>query len=84
MEAPPIPKNRQNLWIWISAVLAVVSIGLLEWALRLKSDRNSAQAHAEADQARAEADAANAKLEIAADCAKAYVSAFGVSSVQPL
>jgi hypothetical protein len=29
MEAPPIPKNRQNLWIWISAVLAVVSIGLL-------------------------------------------------------
>ena len=55
-----------------------MSIGLLAWALTLKSDRNSAQAQAEADQARAAADAANAKLDIAADCAKAYVSAFGM------
>jgi hypothetical protein len=29
MEETPMPKKRRNLWRWISAVLAVVSIGLL-------------------------------------------------------
>jgi chromosome segregation ATPase len=177
------PKQPRNRWIWVSAVLAVVAVGLLAWALSLKSDLDSTQdklaeaqkkvdstqeqlasatkkvedlqavpaeeedngdaavlaagavaakalyndlseqlgttqedlaatqqsleeaeknakqaekdaaaaeeraaeagnatekAQAEAEQARAEADAANAKLAIAKDCAKAYISSFGV------
>jgi hypothetical protein len=40
-----------------------------------KSD--SAKAQAEADQAQAELDAAQSKAQIAADCAKAYVTAIG-------
>ncbi len=150
------PKRRRNHWIWISAVLAVVAIGLLIWGLQTRSDLNAAneknaglqaqvsqgqetgseavtaakgvisdleqqlgatnedladtqqqlddaqqaqeqaqkdaaaaekaaaaadnetdKAKAEADQAKAEAQAAESKTAIAADCAKAYVSAFG-------
>jgi len=177
----PEPTTRRNWWVWVSVALAVVAIGLLVWALSLKSDLDGAnddlaaantklssaqqeldkaretptptpteeaddggdaallaagavaakalyddlsaqlgttqedlaatqksleeaeknakqaekdaaaaaeqaaqagneteKAQAEADQARAEADAANAKLAIAKDCAKAYISSFGV------
>jgi peptidoglycan hydrolase CwlO-like protein len=36
-------QKRRNWWIWISAALAVVAVGLLAWALTLRSDRDSAQ-----------------------------------------
>ena len=42
-----------------------------------QSGDETEKAQAEADQAKAEADAANAKLEIAVDCAKGFVTAFG-------
>jgi phage shock protein A len=29
---------RRNAWIWISALLALVAVGLLVWALSLRSD----------------------------------------------
>ena len=167
-------EKHRNWWIWVSAALALLAIGLLVWALSLKSDLDGAnddlaaskkqlaeaqetptptptveaddgadaallaagavaakalyddlseqlgttqedlaatqkslqeaeknaqqaekdaaaaeeraseanneteKAQAEADQAKAEADAANARLAIAKDCAKAYISSFGV------
>jgi preprotein translocase subunit SecF len=42
-----------------------------------EADNATDKANAEADQAKAEADAVQSKASIAADCAKAYVSAFG-------
>ena len=36
-------QKRRNWWIWISAAFAVVAVGLLAWALTLRSDRDSAQ-----------------------------------------
>jgi FtsZ-interacting cell division protein ZipA len=42
-----------------------------------QADNETEKAQAEADQAKAEAKAAEAKNQIAADCARAYVSAFG-------
>ena len=36
------PEKRRNAWIWVSAVLALLAIGLLVWALSLKSDLDSA------------------------------------------
>jgi chromosome segregation ATPase len=42
-----------------------------------KAEAEAAQAKSEADQAKSEADAAESKATIAADCAKAYVGAFG-------
>jgi chromosome segregation ATPase len=36
-------KKRRNWWIWISAALAVVAIGLLVWALSIQSDLNDTQ-----------------------------------------
>jgi chromosome segregation ATPase len=40
--ASPAPKQH-NPWKWVSAVLAVVSIGLLVWALSAQSDKNDLQ-----------------------------------------
>jgi chromosome segregation ATPase len=150
------PKKHRNRWIWVSAALGLVAIGLLVWALSSQSDLDKAEqeadaaqaqveqgkktggavlvggkaayddvtqelgattedlnatekdlqdaqknadqadqkaaaaeqeaaqadneadkAKAETDQAKAEADAANSKAAVAADCAKAYVSALG-------
>jgi hypothetical protein len=34
-------QRRRNPWIWISAVLAVVAVGLLVWALTSESDNDS-------------------------------------------
>ena len=37
------PNKRRNLWRWVSVLLAVVAVGLVVWALALKSDRDDAQ-----------------------------------------
>jgi uncharacterized protein YoxC len=34
---------RRNPWIWISALLALIAIGLLVWALSLRSDLDDTQ-----------------------------------------
>jgi septal ring factor EnvC (AmiA/AmiB activator) len=39
--AEATPKKRRNAWIWVSALLAVVAVGLLVWALTAKSDLDS-------------------------------------------
>jgi chromosome segregation ATPase len=41
--AGPAQKKRRNPWIWISGLLALVAVGLLVWALSVKSDRDSTQ-----------------------------------------
>ena len=40
---PPdeVPKNKRNAWIWVSAGLGLVAVGLLIWALTLRSDVDS-------------------------------------------
>jgi hypothetical protein len=38
----PEPGKRGNGWIWVSAALAVVVVGLLAWGLKTKSDLDSA------------------------------------------
>lgn len=47
-------EKHRNLWIWISASLAVVAVGLLIWALNTKSDQDEAQQQVEALQAQLE------------------------------
>jgi septal ring factor EnvC (AmiA/AmiB activator) len=37
------PKNRHNLWIWVSAVLAVAVVGLLVWGISTRSDLDNAE-----------------------------------------
>ncbi|MEP6953793.1 MAG: hypothetical protein ABI950_06990 [Solirubrobacteraceae bacterium] len=143
------PKKHRNAWIWVSAAVALIAVGLLIWGLNTQSDLDSEQkqasqnkeaagtvassskaayddlqqelgttsgdlaqteqdlkgaeqsatkaeqdaaaakktadqaknetdkAKAQADEANAQADAAKSKSVIAADCAKAYFSAFG-------
>jgi colicin import membrane protein len=44
--SPPRAKHH-GPWPWIALVLGVVAIGLLVWALVLRSDRNDAQQQAE-------------------------------------
>jgi DNA repair exonuclease SbcCD ATPase subunit len=39
---PPEAEHRRNPWIWISALLALVAIGVAIWALSLRSDRDEA------------------------------------------
>lgn len=147
--AEPPKKQKRSRWTWVSAILGLAVVGLLVWALSLRSDLDDAnakneqqqqtggkvaaaakgaydslaaelgatsddldatkqelegaqqdaeqaqkdadaakqkaestddeldRAKAEADQAKAEAEAAGSKATIAADCAKAYVSALG-------
>jgi chromosome segregation ATPase len=41
--ADPAPRKRRSAWIWVSAVLAVVAVGLLVWALMLRSDLDDSQ-----------------------------------------
>jgi cell division protein FtsB len=37
------PKSRRNRWIWVSVALGVVAVGLLVWALTLRSDLDSSK-----------------------------------------
>jgi uncharacterized protein YoxC len=37
------PKKHRNTWVWASAALALVAVGLLVWALVLNSDLSSTQ-----------------------------------------
>ena len=41
--AEATPKKRRNVWIWVSALLAVVAVGLLVWALTTMSDLDSTE-----------------------------------------
>jgi hypothetical protein len=41
--AEPAPSKRRNPWMWVSLLLGLAAIGLLAWALAVKSDRDSAQ-----------------------------------------
>jgi chromosome segregation ATPase len=36
-------ERRHSRWIWVSALLAIVAVGLTIWALTLKSDLDSTQ-----------------------------------------
>ena len=40
---PPERPRRHRLWIWVSALLAIVAVGLAVWALTIRSDRNDTQ-----------------------------------------
>jgi chromosome segregation ATPase len=44
-------EKPRNPWIWISAVLAVVAVGLLIWGLNVQSDRDDAQQQVKDQQA---------------------------------
>jgi chromosome segregation ATPase len=50
---------RRNPWIWISALLAVVAIGLLVWALSLQSDVNDSEQQVADLQAQIESSSSN-------------------------
>ena len=51
-EPPTAPevRKRRNPWVWVSVLLAVVSVGLLVWALTVKSDSDSTQAELDSTQ----------------------------------
>jgi hypothetical protein len=55
------PEKRRNWWIWLSAGSAIVVVGLLIWALTLRSDVDSAQAETQA--ASQELETTNEQLE---------------------
>src|SRR4051794_29847850 len=44
-DAPPDgpAKPQRNKWIWVSAALGVVAVGLLAWAFSVRSDPDSTQ-----------------------------------------
>jgi hypothetical protein len=67
--APPdeVPKKRRNAWLWVSTGLGLVAVGLLIWALALRSDVDSAQDErdiAKQGQASAETELATAQQEL--------------------
>jgi chromosome segregation ATPase len=37
------PQKRRNRWIWVSALLAIVAVGVTIWALTLRSDADNTQ-----------------------------------------
>src|SRR4051794_3634903 len=43
--APPddVPKKRRNTWIWVSAGVGLIAVGLLVWALTMRSDLSRTQ-----------------------------------------
>ena len=43
VDAAPEQEKHRNPWIWISAVLAIVAIGVAIWALGVKSDSDRAK-----------------------------------------
>ena len=54
-------KKRRNPWIWISALLAIVSVGLLVWALTVNADSDTTQE--QLDAAQRELDTTTQELE---------------------
>jgi chromosome segregation ATPase len=58
-EDPPV--RHRNRWIWVSAVLAVIAIGSLIWALTIRSDLDATQK--ELDTAQAELESAEQQLD---------------------
>jgi colicin import membrane protein len=58
--AAPASKKPRNVWVWISAGLALVAIGLLVWGLRAQSDLDGA--HADVKSAEQELASANQEL----------------------
>ena len=55
------PKQRRNWWIWVSGALGVVTIGLLIWALTMRSDLDSTQT--ELDSATQQLSSTNEELD---------------------
>ena len=55
------PGKHRNRWIWVSAVLAVIAIGSLIWALTIRSDLDATQK--ELDTAQAELASAEQQLD---------------------
>jgi hypothetical protein len=53
----PAPKKHRNPWIWISAVLGIAAIGLLVWALTVRSDLDDTNAELDQVQAQVEQNA---------------------------
>jgi len=37
------PKRRRNWWVWVSAAVTLLAVGLLIWALALRADLNGTQ-----------------------------------------
>src|SRR3954462_1010512 len=63
------PEKSRNLWVWITAALALVAIGLLIWALRGQSDLDSAQADLKSSQQQVEStqkELSDTKAQVAA------------------
>jgi len=57
------PEQRRNWWIWVSAGVGLIAVGLLIWALTLRSDVDSAQG--ESSSAKQELASTNEELETA-------------------
>ena len=53
----PAPRKHRNPWIWISAVLAIAAVGLLVWALTVRSDLDDTNAELDQVQAQVEENA---------------------------
>jgi chromosome segregation ATPase len=65
-EGPPLSKRR-NWWIWVSAGLAVVILGLVIWQFNTQSDLDAAKAQVKDLQA---------QIENGSDTAAAYQAAY--------
>ena len=77
-QGPPAQPKSRKPWIWLSAVLAVVAVGLLVWALTIRSDLDSTQK--ELDSAQQELADTQKKLDstsTALDSAKQDVEELG-------
>jgi chromosome segregation ATPase len=99
MSSPePEPSKPRNWWIWISAALAVVAVGLLAWALSVRSDLDSTEqdlaaakkeltaTKEELDTAQQELASANEELQSANDDhrAEAVVAAGSLAAAKAL
>jgi uncharacterized membrane-anchored protein YhcB (DUF1043 family) len=60
------PKKRRNPWIWISAALGLIAVGLLVWALTIRSDLDGSQQDVEQLQSQLDQGQENGSTVIAA------------------
>jgi chromosome segregation ATPase len=67
----PAPGKRRNWWIWVSAALALVVVGLVVWQLDTQSDLDAAQKQVKDLQAQIDQGVAEG-----ADAAAAYQAAY--------